>query len=97
MKAFPELNFTSDGEFTYSSEGMDLRDYFAAKAEPLSIVDLFYAENPSQFIESIVKKPHEVEDEIRVWIVTHTMQDLVQLRCKYRYLEADAMMKAREK
>ena len=32
MKAFPELNFTSDGEFAYSSEGMDLRDYFAAKA-----------------------------------------------------------------
>jgi len=31
IKAFPELNFTSDGEFRYSSEGMDLRDYFAAK------------------------------------------------------------------
>jgi hypothetical protein len=39
MKAFPELNFTSDGEFTYSSEGMDLRDYFAAKAMQSFLLD----------------------------------------------------------
>jgi len=88
IKAFP-----SERLFQH---GMSLRDYFAAKAEPLSIVDLFYAENPSQFIENIVKKPNDIEDEIRAWIVTHTMQDLVQLRCKYRYLEADAMMEARK-
>jgi len=89
IKAFPY-------EESYMNHGMDLRDYFAAKAEPLSIVDLFYAENPSQFIENIVKKPDDVEDEIRAWIVTHTMQGLLQLRCKYRYLEADAMMEARK-
>jgi hypothetical protein len=39
IKAFPELNFTSDGEFRYSSEGMDLRDYFAAKAMQLFLHD----------------------------------------------------------
>ena len=95
MKNYSVKAFPSERLF---QQGMDLRDYFAAKAMPcLTIVDLFYSENPSQIIENVVKKPDDVEDEIRAWLITHTVQDLVKLRCKYAYLVADAMMEARNK
>jgi hypothetical protein len=32
MKAFPSISFDSVGQITTLVEGMDLRDYFAAKA-----------------------------------------------------------------
>jgi hypothetical protein len=61
MKAFPELNFTSDGEFTYSSEGMDLRDYFAAKAMQSLILNHEYFNHSPSIIGSW---SYQVADEM---------------------------------
>ena len=92
MKAFP-LSVQKN----YGQEGMDLRDYFAIHAEPLSLIDLFYSENPLSFKNQVFKNEDDIKDEIRLWMNTKTTQDLLELKCKYRYFEADAMMKAREK
>jgi hypothetical protein len=93
MKAFPKTN----EPLTYPhQDGMDLRDYFAIHVEPLSLIDLFYSENPSSFKDHVFKNEDEIKHEIRLWMITKTTEEIVELKCKYRYLEADAMMKARE-
>jgi hypothetical protein len=66
MKAFPELNFTSDGEFTYSSEGMDLRDYFAAKAMamipyPLTLQE-YHTEHFKEYMVKATKCSYQIAD-----------------------------------
>ena len=100
MKAFPVQGLSNDmgQEFQKVDEqGMDLRDYFAIHVEPLSLIDIFYSENPLSFKDHVFKDEDDIKSEIKLWIITKTTQELVELKCKYRYLEADAMIKMREK
>jgi hypothetical protein len=52
MKAFPSISFDSAGQITSLDEGMDLRDYFAAKAMQ-SLINEKYWHNPKGGIDEI--------------------------------------------
>jgi hypothetical protein len=51
-KAFPSIAFDSIGQITSLDEGMDLRDYFAAKAMQ-SLINEKYWHNPKGGIDEI--------------------------------------------
>ena len=52
MKAFPSIAFDSIGQITSLEDGMDLRDYFAAKAMQ-SLINEKYWHNPKGGIDEI--------------------------------------------
>ena len=52
MKAFPSIAFDSIGQITSLEDGMNLRDYFAAKAMQ-SLINEKYWHNPKGGIDEI--------------------------------------------
>jgi hypothetical protein len=86
MKAFPQSEATMHIDLPIETQqGMDLRDYFAAKAMPMifKFVEKQITEDGSSF---------EVEDIVRENYISSEMAVVAE----YCYILADAMMEARK-
>ena len=86
MKAFPTTYRNYDESISHDCTGMDLRDYFAAKAMPMSFKFAKKCmENDGIIFEiSDIERENEISAEIAVV-------------AEYCYIFADAMLEARKK
>ena len=85
MKAFPTTYRNYDESISHDCTGMDLRDYFAAKAMPLAF--------------KVWENYHQSDENDSTYKTSNFQADgnYQELIADTAYQMADAMMKAREK
>jgi len=89
--AFPCDEMVVRSELTKASQGMTLRDYLAAHTKPIEDMGVTVAESITGLKLPI--RDH-YKDEADFWV--DSIGFWAMANAKYRFMQADAMLKARE-